>query len=123
MSESPRSPVGEPRDGRALAGEPATFAKLRELTRNGYVPDTEREDDSGGILLRHDSAPDLLLLADGRIELPVGQPSKRTVSDAGRPAAERRISWRRTFLVVVLSVAFWFVSLFLAATVLEAMID
>ena len=119
MSEPPPSPLEE-RPGRSLAGEPATFAKLRELTRNGYAPDPDREDPGGGILLRHDSAPDLVLHADGRIELPMGKPTKSKTAAA---APERRISWRRTFLVVVLSVAFWMVSLFLAASVIEFMVD
>ena len=65
-------------------GEPQVFEKLRELARNGYVPDAEPGPE-GGMLLRHDNAPDLILHADGRIELPVGQRPKPIAAPAPRP--------------------------------------
>lgn len=99
------------------AADPTVFEKLRELTRNGYVPDAGHDDESGGILFRHDSAPDLVLHADGRIDLAAGRPRPR-------PAAkgERRVSWRRTF-VVMLTVAVWILSLAVAASFIEFMVD
>ena len=101
---------------------PAVFDKLRELTRNGYVPDPGGEAGSGGILLRHDSAPDLILKPDGSLDLPSGQAIKRAPAAAPSPK-EKRIYWRRTFLVVILTVAVWFLSLALAATFIEAIAD
>ena len=106
----------------ALVGEPAVFDKLRELTRNGYVPEAGDEMPEGGILLRHDSAPDLILRADGSLDLPVGQRTRRRTATA-ESRAEKRIYWRRTFLVVVLTIAVWFVSLATAAAFLGEIAD
>jgi hypothetical protein len=114
--ESSEKPAGQV----TLSAAPATFDKVKELTRNGYVPDSSRDDGSGGILFRHDSAPDLVLHADGRIDLPVGQPAKRRPEPA---PAGGRISWRRTFTVVVITIGVWFLSLAVAASVIEYLID
>ncbi len=74
-----------------------SFAKLQELTRHGYLPDATPHGD--GILLRHPSAPDLVLRADGSIELPVAQGTKGKPARAAR--IRRQISWRRTFLFLI----------------------
>ena len=114
--------VVEPGETSALVGEPAVFDKLRELTRSGYVPDAEADVPAGAILLRHDNAPDLVLKADGSLDLPVGQAAKpRTTPVETR--AEKRIYWRRTFVVVVLTIGVWFASLAMAAGFVSMMAD
>ena len=107
---------------RPLAGQPAVFEKLRELTRNGYAPDPEEDPSRRGILLRHESAPDLILFPDGSIDLPVRQRA-RTPRPAPESARAKRISWRRTFLVTVITVAVWFLSVALAAGFIEMIAD
>ncbi|HEX8482742.1 MAG TPA: hypothetical protein VF650_12640 [Allosphingosinicella sp.] len=106
----------------APAGEPQIFEKLRELARNGYVPDPDRAS-GGGILLRHESAPDLVLRADGRIDLPLGQRPRSVAALApSSPAAvaeARRMSKRRTLLIVLLAAAFWFMSLALTSSIIS----
>jgi len=102
----------------AYAGEEArTFDVLRELTRNGYVPDTS-DIETGGIMLRHDRAPDLVLHADGRIEVPIGQRKKLAMSRL-MPNVRTGMSWRRTALIVVLIALVWFFSVFLTASFME----
>jgi hypothetical protein len=98
MPDTPTSP---------LPAAPA-FEQLRELTRNGYVAD-EPGARGASVRLRHAHAPDLVLHADGRLELPLGQPEK--------PRAPSRTPWLRIALAVVLATAFWFLSVF-ATTVL-----
>ncbi len=120
--ESGRDEQAGDRRSVELSGQPATFEKLRELTRNGYVPDPDQEEEHGGILLRHESAPDLILRADGTIDLPPSQTPRRPPAEreSGR---EKRIYWRRTFLVVVMTIAVWFLSLAIAATLIETIAD
>ena len=117
MREAQEPFAADTRAAVPLSGEPATFEKLRELTRNGYVPDPDQAEDQSGILLRHESAPDLILRADGSIDLPTGRP--RAKATESRVVKEKRIYWRRTFLVVVMTIAVWFLSLAIAATLLE----
>jgi hypothetical protein len=104
------------------AGEPQIFEKLRELARNGYVPDPQPEA-GGGILLRHDNGPDLVLRADGRIDLPVGQRARPAAPvHASSPAAVsevHRMSKRRTLLIVLLAAVFWFMSLALTSSIIS----
>jgi len=107
---------------RALVGEPAVFDKLRELTRSGYVPDAAADVAAGGLLLRHDSAPDLILKPDGSLDLPIGQEA-RPRAPAAESRAEKRIYWRRTIMVVALTVAVWFLSLAVAASFIEMVAD
>jgi hypothetical protein len=114
--------VSESDGPRALVGEPAVFEKLRELTRNGYVPDAEADIAAGGLLLRHESAPDLILKADGSLDLPVGQ-SARPRAPTAESRAEKRIYWRRTFMVVVLTIAVWFLSLAVASSFIGMIAD
>jgi hypothetical protein len=104
------------------AGQPAVFEKLRELTRGGYLPDPVEDPSRRGILLHHESAPDLILLPDGSIDLPTRQRA-RTPASAPESAKAKRISWRRTFLVTVITVAVWFLSVALAASFLEMIVD
>lgn len=75
----------------------ASFAKLQELTRQGYLPDAAPHGD--GILFRHPSAPDLVLRPDGSIDLPVAQGVKGKRGKAKK--IRRQISWRRTFLFLI----------------------
>lgn len=103
-------------------GQPQLFEKLRELTLNGYIPDAE-PGPGGAMLLRHDNAPDLLLHPDGRIDLPVGRrPRGAGALPAPAPTApgrDRGLSKRRTLLIVLLAVAFWFLSLALTSSILH----
>jgi hypothetical protein len=99
--------------------ETRVIESLRELTRNGYVADPDAPADGQGILLRHDKAPDLVLHADGRIELALGPAPRRPA--AGRKAeAGKRISWRRTFLVFVVAMIAWMMSVFLGVSLLSS---
>jgi len=101
----------------ARSGEAHTFGVLKELTRNGYVPDTS-DIEATGIRLRHQSAPDLVLHADGRIEVPVGQPKKSALGGLV-PGGGRGMSWRRTLVIVFLIGVVWFFSAFLTASFFE----
>ncbi len=101
------------------SGEVRVIESLRELARNGYVADPEATTEGQGILLRHDVAPDLVLHADGRIELPLRPAPKR---EAGKTKVQdkKRISWRRTFLVVVVAAIAWTMSVFLGVALLSS---
>ncbi len=96
-----------------LAAEPSGDVRLiesmRELARNGYVADPEAPAEGQGILLRHDVAPDLVLHADGRIELPLRPAAKPQAGKTGAKG-ERRISWRRTLLVALVAAIAWTMS-------------
>ena len=109
--------ASESRETAYASEEAQTFEVLRELTRNGYVPDTS-DIESSGILLRHDQAPDLVLHADGRIEVPIGQRKKPSMSRL-MPGVRTGMSWRRTAFIVVLIALVWFFSAFLTASFLE----
>lgn len=101
-----------------LASETRVIESLRELARNGYVADPDAPADGQGILLRHDKAPDLVLHADGRIELPLRPAPTRA---AGRKAeGKKKISWRRTFLVFVVAMIAWMMSVFLGVSFLSS---
>ena len=115
MVEQDETPKG-------LVGEPALFDKLRELTRGGYVPDAAEAPESGGIVLRHDSAPTLILNRDGSIEVPAGAAAGRRIKEES-PAREKRIYWRRTFVVVILTIGVWFLSLAMTAAFIGEMVD
>jgi hypothetical protein len=74
------------------------FEKLQELTRHGYLPDPTPHGD--GILLRHPAGPDLVLRPDGTIDLPTGQSAGKAASVPSR--FNKRISWQRTFLFMLI---------------------
>ena len=97
--------------------EAQAFEVLRELTRNGYVPDTS-DIESSGILLRHDQAPDLVLHADGRIDVPIGQRRKPAMTRL-IPNVSTGMSWRRTAFIVFLVALVWFFALFLTVSFME----
>jgi hypothetical protein len=101
-------------------GQADAFAKLRELTRSGYVPVADEERADRSILLRHESGPDLVLHADGRLDLPAEQ-GARSAKAATKAAKEKRIYWLRTLFVVAMIVTVWFLSLALTAGLLESM--
>ena len=103
-------------DHRALTGEPQLLDKLKELARNGYVPDAS-DDGSAGILLRHPTGPDLILQPDGTIDLPVVQRAKSPVPAASAP----RMFKLRTLMIVVMAALFWFFSVAITASILEGM--
>ena len=106
----------EGREGSSLAAEALVFDKLRELTRNGYVPNSSAPTTSSGILLRHESAPDLILQPDGSIDLPLGQRTKPVIA-AVRP----RMAKLRILTITVLAVGLWFLSVAITASLLEGM--
>jgi hypothetical protein len=107
------------------APETRVIESLRELTRTGYVADPDAPADGQGILLRHDKAPDLVLHADGRIELPrraataTAAPKSR-VPTSRKAEGDQRISWRRTFLVFFVAMIAWSMSVFLGVAVLSS---
>lgn len=86
----------DPHRSATLAGS-ASFEKLQELTRHGYLPDTQPLRNGDGILLRHKSAPDLILWADGTVDVPLGQPAKSPPAPA--PAVRRKRRWGRALLI------------------------
>ena len=73
-----------------------SFEKLQELTRHGYVPDPQPLPHSG-ILLRHRNGPDLILYADGTVDVPLAQPVKGIVAPVVKVRKKRR--WGRAFLI------------------------
>ena len=85
-----------------------SFEKLQELTRHGYLPDTQPVRDGDGILLRHDSAPDLILWADGTVDVPLGQPAKSSAVPA--PTWRRKRRWGRALLIFSFLLAYSFIS-------------
>ena len=92
----------------------AAFEKLRELTRNGYVSLPEDRHSDGSVLLRHDTAPDLLLRPDGAIEVPLGQPAKPRM----KPRWPLSF-WQTAFVLVVGIAGTWFLTLFAATVLLD----
>ena len=101
-------------------GQDGAFGKLRELTRSGYAPVSDDARADGGILLRHESGPDLVLHADGLLDLPTEQGARKAKAET-RAAKEKRIYWLRTLFVVAMIVTVWFLSLALTAGLLESM--
>ena len=107
--------------GQVLTGEAFVFDKLRELTRNGYLPDAEAPASGHGILLRHSTGPDLILQPDGTIDLPITQTTKSAPALAEASAPPRRLAWLRTLMIVILAATFWFLSVAFTATIFEGM--
>jgi hypothetical protein len=105
------------REGSGPACDVPVFDKLRELTRNGYVPDPAQPLAGTGILLRHESAPNLILQPDGSIDLPLGQEAKPVSAAVVRP----RMAKLRILTIAVLAVGFWFLSVAITASILEGM--
>lgn len=107
------------RGGRSLTerDDLGAFEVLRELTNNGYAIDGG-DDRSSGIRLRHESAPDLILHADGRVEVPLGQKRKSGL-DGFVPGVRRGMSWRRTLVIVILLGVLWTFSAWLTAVFLS----
>lgn len=86
----------------------SSFEKLQELTRHGYAPDPQPLAEGDGILLRHRSAPDLILWADGRVDVPLGQPAKADRNQALAPVKKRR--WGRALLIFGALAIYTFIS-------------
>lgn len=107
-------------EGEVIAAGPQLFDKLRELTRNGYLPDASASAGEG-MLLRHDTAPDLILLPDGTIDLPLTQFPKNGPAEPLEPAPQRRMAWFRTLAILILAATFWFLSVAITAGILEGM--
>ena len=106
--------------GHVLTGEALVFDKLRELTRNGYLPDASAPTSGDGILLRHATGPDLILQPDGTIDLPITQAAK-SAAQGPAEAPPRRLAWLRTLVIVILAATFWFLSVAFTVSILEGM--
>ena len=94
-----------------------TFEKLQELTRHGYVPDTQPVANGDGILLRHRSAPDLILWSDGRVDVPLGQSTKGIAAPV--PAEKKKRRWGRAFLIFSFLAIYTFFSFLLIIALTE----
>ena len=101
----------EPKPAQAV---PEPLDRLKELIANGYVPEAG-EPGEAGMLLRHRSAPDLIFHADGRIDVPIGQPAKRI-----RFGFDWR-SWLRILALVVVGGLFWLASVGISLSILESL--
>ena len=116
----PEDLAWDQKDRRAprLEIEPEAFARLREFSAGGYVP-VHADPEEGGILLRHASAPDIILRSDGTIDLPLGQVPKARV-DAVTGTQTGRL-WRIGLIFLIVSGLLSFVSVFLATIALDAL--
>ncbi len=113
MSETNAPPVLR-YESEPVPADPQPFDRLKELVANGYVPDPGTPGEAG-LLLRHRSAPDLILFEDGRIEVPIGQPAK---------GARRFSNWRGWFkfaVLVAIGFVFWIISVTATVSILESM--
>lgn len=106
-------------EGEVLTAAPQLFDKLRELTRNGYLPDASVPASSEGILLRHATGPDLILQPDGTIDLPLTQLARNMPREAAAPP--RRMAWLRTLVILIVAATFWFLSVGITVGILEGM--
>ena len=97
--------------------QPGGFKALHELTRHGYVPDPEGATNGEGLLLRHRTAPDLVLRPDGAVEILPGQPVKRERTTALAEAPRKR-RWGRMFLIIVGLMLYTFVAFGVIAAIL-----
>ena len=93
---------------------PQPFDRLKELVANGYVPDPGTPGEAG-LLLRHRSAPDLILFEDGRIEVPIGQPAK------GGRRFSNWSGWFKFAVLVAIGFVFWLISVTATVSILESM--
>lgn len=94
-----------------------TFEVLQELERHGYVRDPGSVPSPEGMLLRHPSAPDLVLGDDGRLDLLFIQPAEAAVQSR---VATRRVFWRRSLSFLALLAILTFLGLALVLNVLLA---
>lgn len=97
----------------------SSFEKLQELTRHGYLPDTQPLSNGDGILLRHPSAPDLILWADGRVDVPLGQPRKTVPAPAPTRQASKTRRWGRALLIFGMLAIYTFFSFLLLIALTE----
>ena len=116
MADLSYSNQGERRAARAELG-PQAFARLREFSAGGYVP-VDDDPDQPTILLRHPSAPDMILHPDGSIDLPLGQPAKQSGRAIDGPSDTARL-WRLGLMFLILSALLTFVAVFLATLALD----
>ena len=107
-------------EGEVIAAGPQLFDKLRELTRNGYLPDASAPAGEG-MLLRHVTGPDLILQPDGTIDLPLSQLPKKGPAEPAAPAPQRRMAWLRTLMILIVAATFWFLSVGITVGILEGM--
>jgi hypothetical protein len=93
------------------------FEVLQELERYGYVRDPESAPSPRGMLMRHPSAPDLVLGDDGRLDLLFIQPTEVAVQSR---VVTRRVFWRRGLSFLTLLVILTFLGLALVLNLLLA---
>jgi hypothetical protein len=101
------------------SGLPAQgFDRLQELMRHGYVPDSRPI--AGGLLLRHQFAPDLILKEDGSVDVPLGQ---RLKLEPVQPAAPRRRKrrWFRGLLILIGLALYTMLAFAIIAGLMESM--
>lgn len=104
-----------PRPGAAddLERLPSTgFEAMKQLSRHGYAPDPQGVADSGGVLMRHRSAPDLIVYPDGTVRLAPTQ----SLNSSDAPASRRmpRVSWGRGLLFLFVLVVYTAISAIIA---------
>ena len=103
---------------RQVEDQAQLFDKLRELTLGGYLPQSASGLDGKGILLRHQSAPDLILQPDGSIDLPIGQPAKPVPSKSG---GQSRLSGFRSPMIIIIAAGLWCLSVAITASIMEGL--
>ena len=92
--------------GGSSEGDPG-FKTLQELIRHGYEADPNGSK-AGGILVRHSTAPDLVVQPDGVIRLAEKQSVKQQPT-----SVVQKISWRRGVLFLFLLAAYTLISAFI----------
>lgn len=112
--------LAETHDDRLKPSTAQGFDRLQELMRHGYAPDPRPNGSSGGLLLRHEFAPDLILRPDGSVDVPVGQALKmRPVPATAPPKRKRR--WLRSFFILVGLAMYTMFALAILVAVMESL--
>lgn len=103
-----------------LPAQRQAFEVLQELTRHGYVPDAHPLSGQKGILLRHPTAPDLLLREDGTVDVPLNQRSRMDAPATPlTPVTQRKIMWRRGLLFLAVLAITTLLSLTILITIVN----
>lgn len=106
-------------DQAARALDSGGFRALQELTRHGYMPDGDATVAGEGLLMRHPSAPDLVLRPNGSIEVPSGQSLKHSAIERGEPVQRKR-RWGRMLLILMAVTAYTMLAFVMMMIILES---